>query len=133
MVWDFQAILHFSAYEYFQWVPHHKRPYWRRKRPWREFLMLVQRLAELDGTATQESVLHDPVVMEWMSKQRQTGSSKPRLWGYTKEIALLSTLIDAEVGKTVMKRPDIPGEVLRQKMTQNKLKSTLSRIGVQSG
>jgi hypothetical protein len=95
--------------------------------------MLVQRLAELDGTATQESVLHDPPVVEWMSKQRQTGSGKPRLWGYTKEVALLSTLIDAEVGKTIMKRPDIPGDTLRQKNTQINLKSTLSRIGVQQG
>jgi hypothetical protein len=96
-------------------------------------LILVQRLTDTDGSALQESMLHDPVVAEWMSKQRRTGSGKPRLWGYTKEVALLSTLIDAEVGKTVMKRPDIPGEVLRQKRTQTNLKNTLSRIGVQQG
>jgi hypothetical protein len=114
-------------------VPHFKPPFWRRKRSWQEFLILVQRLAELDGTATQESVLHDPPVVKWMSEQRQTGGGKPRLWGYTKEVALLSTLIDAEVGKSIMKRPDIPGDVLRQKNVQNKLKNTLSRIGVQQG
>lgn len=76
-------------------------------------------------------MLHDPEVVEWMAKQKPMPGRKPRLWGYTKEIALLSTLIDAEVGKSIMKRPDIPGEKLREKNQQNKLKNTLKRLGVQ--
>lgn len=90
----------------------------------------MHRLAELDGSATQESVLHDPSVVKWMAEQRPVSGGKPRLWGFTKEVGLLSTLIDAEVGKSVMKRPDIPGEKLREKNNQNRLRNTLKRIGV---
>jgi hypothetical protein len=87
----------------------------------------------MDGSATQESVLNDPVVVEWMAnlpRTTTTGRSKPRLWGWTREVGMLSTIVDAQVGKAVMKRPDIPGEKMREKNNQNKLKSTLSRIGV---
>lgn len=124
-------MLGFSAYEYFQWVPYHKAPFWRRKRPMREFVTLMQLLAERDGTLTQESVLHDPEVVKWMAEQKPLSGGKPRLWGYTKEIAMLATLVDATAHKNVMKRPDIPGQKLREKNQQNKLKNTLSRIGVQ--
>lgn len=123
-------MLGFSAYEYFQWVPHHKAPCWRRKRPWREFLDFVQLLAEVDGTLVQESVLHDPSVVKWMAEQKPSGYTKPRLWGYTREISMLATIIDAQVGNSVMKRPEIPGEKLREKNNQNRLKNTLKRIGV---
>lgn len=124
-------MLGFSAYEFFQWVPYHKAPGWRRKRPMREFVTLATLMAEVDGTLTQESVLHDPDVVKWMAEQKPHPGGKPRLWGYTKEIAYMSTLIDATVGKNVMKRPDIPGEKLREKNNQNKLRNTLKRIGVQ--
>jgi hypothetical protein len=85
----------------------------------------------VDGTLTQESVLHDPVVVKWMAEQKPSNGAHPRLWRFTREISMLSTLIDAEIGKTVMKRPEIPGDKLREKNNQNKLRSTLSRIGVQ--
>lgn len=100
---------------------------------WREFLSLAHLLAQVDGTLTQESVLHDPEVVKWMAEQRNHGSGKPRLWRFTREVSLLTTLIDAEVGKTVMKRPDIPGDKLREKNNQNKLRGTLARIKVGTG
>lgn len=90
----------------------------------------MQIMSEYDGSLTQESVLHDPDVVEWMSDQKPSGSSKPRLWGYTKEISMLATIVDAQVGKAVMKRPELPSEKLREKKNQNKLRNTLKRIGV---
>lgn len=99
-----------------------------RKRPWWDFLAKVSRLTELDGTATQESVLHDPEVVQWMAKQKP-GKYVPRLWGHTKLVNLIMTQIEVATGKP-MKRPDIPGEKLRQKNNVNKLKGTLARIGV---
>lgn len=128
MSWDCQEILHFSAYEYFQWEPSPRAPGWQRKRPFREFLDNVSTLTEYDGSRTQESVLNDPEVALWMSKQKP-GRYKPRLWGHTRLINLVMSQIEVATGKP-MRRPDIPGEVLRQKVTQNKIKSTLARIGV---
>lgn len=127
--WDFDEILHFPALEYFQWQPGPSRCGWVRKRPWHDFLEKVSRLTELDGTATQESVLNDPEVVEWMSKQKPAKYT-PRLWGHTKLINLIMTQIEVATGKP-MKRPEIPGEKLRQQKNVNKLKGTLSRIGVQ--
>jgi len=89
----------------------------------------VSRLTEMDGSATQESVLNDPEVAEWMSRQKP-GRYRPRLWGHTKIINLIMSQIEVATGKP-MKRPDIPGEVLRQYKARNKLRSTLARIGVQ--
>lgn len=124
-------MLGFSAYEYFQWVPYHAAPGWRRKRPWREFVVLAQLMAEVDGSLTQESVLNDPEVIKWMAKERQRRGGAPRLWGYTKEIAMLATIVDAQIRKPVMKRPELPADIARQKETQKKLRKTLSRIGVE--
>lgn len=95
-----------------------------------EFLALVQALSNWDGTATQDSVLHDPEVVKWMAEQKPVHGQKPRFFGYTREVGLLSTLIDATVGRPIMKRPENPGEALRQKNMQNKIKNTLKRIGV---
>jgi len=99
-----------------------------RKRPWSDFLAKVQRLTEIDGTATQESVLNDPEVVRWMAEQKPL-PYKPRLWGHTKVANLLMTQIEVATGKP-MRRPEIPGEKLRMQHKVNKLKSTLTRIGV---
>ncbi|ABE67642.1 hypothetical protein Wildcat_37 [Mycobacterium phage Wildcat] len=126
--WDFDEILHFSAFEYFQWTPAPTRSGWMRKRPWHDFLSKVQRLAEMDGTATQESILHDPEVVEWMATHKP-GKAEPRIWGQTRIVNLLMSQIEVATGKP-MKRAVIPGEKLREKRNVNRLKNTLSRIGV---
>jgi hypothetical protein len=100
-----------------------------RKRPWHDFLRKVQRLTEIDGTATQESVLNDPEVVEWMANQKPL-PYKPRLWGHTRLVNLVMTQIEIATGKP-MRRPEIPGQKLREQHNVNKLRSTLTRIGVQ--
>lgn len=109
-------------------MPAPNRCGWVRKRPWSDFLRKVHRLTEWDGSATQESVLHDPEVVEWMSHQKP-GAYKPRLWGQTRQLNLMMTQIEVASGKP-MKRADIPGDKLRQQRNVNKLKGTLTRIGV---
>lgn len=100
-----------------------------RRRPLHDFLEKVSRLTEMDGTATQESVLNDPEVIEWMSKQKPA-KYVPRLWGHTKLINLVMSQIEIATGKP-MKRPIIPGERMREANNRNRLRSTLTRIGVQ--
>jgi hypothetical protein len=102
---------------------------WSRKMDWDTFLSFVRWLAELDGTATQESVLHDPEVVEIMAKQRPL-PYKPRIWGHTKLTNLIMTLIDVQTGHP-MKRPEIPGEKLRDARNRHRLHETLTRIGVE--
>lgn len=126
MSWDFDTIVGFSAYDYFRFEP--APGGWVRKRPWRDFLSKVSWLTEYDGSATQEAVLNDPEVIEWMSNQKP-GSYKPRLWGHTREVSLLMSQIEVATGKP-MKRPIIPGQALADQKKVNKLKGTLSRIGV---
>lgn len=122
--WDCQQILHFSAHEYFQWEPGPKR--WRRKRPMTELLWFFDRLMNLEGTATNEAVLHDPETIEWMARQPEERSFKPPIFGHTKEINLLMMAIEVQTGKP-MKRPVIPGLELRLKRKIIKTKASVAK------
>jgi hypothetical protein len=122
MCWDLQHVLHFSAYEYFQWERVGAR--WQRRRPWSEFLGFFDRLMNIEGTATNEAVLLDPVTVEWMAEQPEERNVKPRIFGHTKEVNLMMMAVEVASGQP-MKRPVIPGFELR---TDRKIAKTKDRV-----
>ncbi|WP_099021269.1 hypothetical protein [Mycolicibacterium palauense] len=125
--WDFQHLLSFSAYEYFQWVPAGPTS-WRRKRPVEELLGFFGVLMNMPGTMTNEAVLCDPETIEWMGSRTRDddGPSRPRIFGHTEEISLLKTLIEVKVGKS-LPRPVIPGLELRKQRSRKRTLSAVER------
>lgn len=119
--WDCQHVLHFSAYEYFQWVEV-GRSRWQRRRPIDELLGFFETLMNITGTKTNEAVLEDPEVVEQMGSgsDRDDGPHKVPIFGHTEVVSLLKTLVELKVGKE-LPRPKIPGLELR---VQRKIAAT---------
>ncbi|OQW34511.1 MAG: hypothetical protein A4E20_10855 [Nitrospira sp. SG-bin2] len=115
--WDCQHILHFSAHDYFKWesyaihVGSQVFYKWRRKRPTSELLDFFDILMNIEGTKVNEQVLEDPETIEWMASQPER-SSRPPIFGHTKEVNLMMMQIEVQTGKQ-MKRPIIPGLELK--------------------
>jgi hypothetical protein len=130
--WDCQHVLHFSAYEYFQWVHVGPKadgsPWWQRKRPIEELLEFFSTLMNIAGTMTNEAVLEDPETIEWMGSQTGSddGPQGVRIFGHTEEISLLKTLVEVKIGKS-LPRPKIKGLELR---AQRKIQKTLSAVEI---
>lgn len=129
MCWDFQHILHFSAYEYFQWERVGAK--WQRKRPFGEFLGFFDRLINIEGSALNEAVLLDPETVEYMAGlEDERGQSRPRIFGHTREINFAMMQIEVHTGKP-FKRPLIPGLELRKnrqiQRTKNAVAAALER------
>ena len=124
MCWDCQHLLHFSAFEYFQWVRVGAK--WQRKRPLTELLGFFDRLINIEGSAVNEAILLDPETIEWMAAQpADRGAYRPRIFGHTREISLLMMQVEVATGKP-MPRPTIPGLKLRTDRKVNKTKDAIA-------
>jgi len=124
--WDCQHLLHFSAYEYFQWVEV-GRNHFQRRRPMEELLGFFDTLMNIAGSKTNEAVLEDPETIEWMASRKDDDSRKTPIFGQTETISLLKTLIDVQAGESVMPRAKIPGLELRQKRQFAQTKSSVAK------
>lgn len=91
-----------------------------------ELLWFFDRFMNIEGTAVNDAVLVDPETTEWLASQRDDGPAHPPIFGHTKEINLLEMVIEAQAGKTVFKRPKIPGLELRTKRKIAKTKSSVA-------
>lgn len=91
-----------------------------------ELLGFFDTLMNLEGSKTNEAVLHDPETIEWMAKQPEQRSYKPPIFGHTKEVNLMMMAIEVQTGKS-MPRPVIPGLELRTKRKIIKTKVSVAQ------
>lgn len=87
-------------------------------------MWFFDRLMNTQGSAVNEAVLEDPETIEWMAAQSEPKSSRPPIFGHTKEIDLMMMGIEVHAGKR-MPRPSIPGLELR---TQRVIIRTKDRV-----
>jgi hypothetical protein len=78
-----------------------------------ELLGFFEILINLQGSKTNEAVLNDPEVIEWMASMKDDGRRTIPIFGQTEIVSLLKTLIDVSAGKEIMPRHKIPGHELR--------------------
>jgi hypothetical protein len=88
-------------------------------------LWFFDRFMNTEGTAVNEAVLLDPETIEWLAAQRDSGPTPPPIFGHTQQVNLFKTLIEATAGRSLFKRPVIPGLELR---TQRKIAKTKSSV-----
>lgn len=90
-----------------------------------ELLWFFDRFMNIEGTATNEAVLLDPETIEWLANQRDEAPKPPPIFGHTQDINLMKMGIEASAGKSLFKRPVIPGLELR---TQRKIIKTRNSV-----